>query len=447
VRKINLIIADGDPALREQLTGRLDPNEFQVTICISSDDCIDKTRESDFDVGIIDISAPGMDGVNLFKRIHEIQPNFEAVVVSDEKTTEKAVEMVKLGAYDFISKPCDISQLELLVRKACEKKRLVDENSRLRSRLRLSGGDYRIEGDSKAAVNLRKLVEKVARSTTPVLIKGEAGSGKEFTARAIHNQCFSKDAPFIKLDCSGSPSEFIENRLFGRDDGGEGWSLTDGYGLLEIADGGTLYLADIEALSPSAQGKLQQFLETGECVRAGGNGGVRVSARIIAASRYDLREAVAKKDFREDLYYQLSIIALVVPSLRERREDIPHLVNRLAKDNVNISRAKTFSPKALNAILKYDWPGNVRELRNVVERAVIVAPKQVIQASDIPIMAGKKTREHKLRRPMSLKEIEKEHLLYVLNAAGGNISRAARILGVSRPKLYRKIEQYKAGQL
>ena len=370
MRKIDLIIADGDPALREQLMGRLDPNEFQVTICISSDDCIDKTRESGFDVGIIDISAPRMDGVNLFKRIHEIQPNFEAVVVSDEKTTEKAVEMVKLGAYDYISKPCDISQLEVLLRKACEKKRLVDENIRLRSRLRLSGGDYRIEGDSKAAANLRKLVAKVARSSAPVLIKGEAGSGKEFTARAIHNQCFSKDAPFIKLDCSGSPSGFIENRLFGRDDG-ETRSLTDGYGLLEIADGGTLYLADIEALSPSAQAKLQQFLETGECMRAGGNGGISVSARIIAASRYDLREAVEKKDFREDLYYQLSIITLVVPSLRDRREDISHLVNKLAENYVNISRAKTFSPKALNAILKYDWPGNVRELRNVVERAVL----------------------------------------------------------------------------
>ncbi|MFQ5432235.1 MAG: sigma-54-dependent transcriptional regulator [Nitrospinota bacterium] len=446
MRKINLIIANDDLALQEKLMGRLDPKEFRITLCTSSDDCLDKAREYGFDVGVIDISDSRMDGVNLFKQIREIRPNFEAVVVSDKQTTEKAVEMVKLGAYDYISKPVDISELELIIHKAYEKKMLLDDNNRLRNRLRLTGGDYRIEGESKVIANLRKLVEKVAHSSTPVLIKGEAGSGKEFTARAIHYQCFSKDAPFIKLDCSGSPAEFAENRLFGRDDG-ETLSLTDGYGLLEMADGGTLYLANIEALTPSAQVKLYQFLETGEYARAGGNSSVSVRARIIASSRSDMREAVAKKDFREDLYYQLSMITIVVPPLRDRKEDILQLVNKLLVNNVNISRGKTFSPKALNAILKYNWPGNVRELRNVVERAVIISPRQVVQASDIPITVDKNPREHKPRQFMSLKKMEKEHLLYVLNAAGGNISRAARILGVSRPKLYRKIEQYKAGEI
>ena len=445
MRKINLIIADDDLSLREELMGQLDPKEFQVTICVSSDDCIDKIRESDFDVGVLDINADGMDGVNLFKQTRETQPNFEVVVVSDERTTDKAVEMVKMGAYGYISKPCNMSELELMIRKAYEKKRLVEENAKLKSRLMLNGTDYRIEGESKVAASLRKLVAKVTHSSTPVLIKGEAGSGKEFTARVIHTQCFSKEAPFIKLDCSASPTEFNEGNLFGKNNG-EASSLADGYSLLEMADGGTLYLANVEALSPSAQVKLYQFLETGEYQRAGGSGSVRVKVRIIASSRHDLREAVAKKEFREDLYYQLSIIVIDIPSLRDRKEDISHLVSRLAEDNGNIPNGKTFSPKALNAILKYDWPGNIRELRNVVERAVIIAPKQVVQASDIPITVEKKSKDHKPRQLTSLKEMEKEHLLYVLNAAGGNISRAARILGVSRPKLYRKIEQYKAGQ-
>jgi len=203
----------------------------------------------------------------------------------------------------------------------------------------------------------------------------------------------------------------------------------------------------VEALSPSAQVKLYQFLETGEFRRAGSNSGVRVNARVIASSRHDLRESVAKKEFREDLFYQLSLITIDVPSLRDRKEDIPQLVNRLMEDSENFPRGKSFSPKALNAILKYDWPGNVRELRNVVERAVILAPKQVVQASDIHVTVEKKSKDRRPRQLMSLKEMEKEHLLYVLNAADGNISRASRILGVSRPKLYRKIEQYKAGEL
>ena len=446
MKKINLIIADDDLSLREELMGQLDPKEFQVTMCISSTDCIDKIGEGEFDVGVIDISAPGIDGASLFKQVRETRPNFEVVAISDETSAAMAVEMVQLGAYGYILKPCNISELELMIRKAYEKKRLVEENAKLKSRLMLNGDDYPIEGASKVIANLRKMVEKVTHFSTPLLIKGETGSGKEFTARAIHAQCFSKVAPFIKLDCAASDPATTEKNLFGRDDGEEA-PLADGYGLLEIADGGTLYLANIEALNPSAQIKLYQFLETGEYMRRGGNSSVRVSVRIIASTRRDLRESVTKKAFREDLYYQLSIITIDVPSLRNRKEDISLLVNRLTEKNVNIKHGKTFSPKALNAILKYDWPGNVRELRNVVERAITIAPKQVVQASDIPINVDKKPKDHRPRQLTSLKEVEKEHLLYVLNAAGGNISRAARILGVSRPKLYRKIEQYKAGQI
>ena len=445
MKKINLIIADDDLALREQLMGQLDPKEFQVTTCISSGDCIDKARASEFDVGIIDISSSGIDGMNLFKQILEIQPNFEAIVISDKTAAGKAVEMIKLGAYGHISKPCDMSEFELLIRRAYEKKRLVDENGRLKGRLELNGRDYRIEGNSKVMENLRKLVEKAAHSSTPILIKGETGAGKEFTARAVHAQRFSKEAPFIKLDCSASPANLVEKNLFGRDDVDPA-PLQGGYSLLEIADGGTLYLANVEALSQSAQLKMHQFLETGEFRRVESNSSVRVSARVIASSRNDLLEMVAKKEFREEFYYQLSVVTIDVPSLRDRREDIPQLVNRLTEDSENIPRGKTFSAKALNAILKYDWPGNVRELLNVVERAVIIAPKQVVQANDIPITVEKKSRDHKPKQFMSLREIEMEHLLYVLNAAGGNISRAARILGVSRPKLYRKIEQHKTGQ-
>lgn len=444
-KKVKLIVIDDDTAFHEQLSGHLDPEEFEVRNCTSGEEAVEAAGETEIDVGIINIGAAGINGMELFKQIREIQPNFEAIILTTADAVDRAIDAIKLGVYSYITKPCKMFELELLIRKAYEKKALAMENLRLKSRLTLDKRDYTIVGESGRIENFRKLVEKVGHSTTPVLIRGEAGSGKEFTAMAMHTQSFSKEAPFITVDCGLLPHDTVENRLFGPG-GDDAASISgNGGGWLEMADGGTLFLANVGELQASTQLKLYRFLETGELQRDGSNRAIRVSVRIIASTRHNLREMVTDNKFREDLFYRLSVITIDVPSLRERKEDIPHLIDQFMEENRQLAHGKTFSKKAVNAILKYDWPGNIRELRNVVERTLLLVPKQVVQAKDIPITVEKRSKNNRLRHLMSLNEIEKEHILFVLNAAGGNISRASRILGVSRPKLYRKIEEYRTG--
>ena len=447
MKKTGLLAIGNDAELRGGLLAGFDRENYTVTCCSTGDEAVEAAKRAEHDVCIIDISAPGIVGADLFIKLREIQPTIEAVVLTDESGRTNAIDAIKLGAYDYLTKPCKPDDLELICRNASEKKRLAEENSRLRNRLKLDTRDYRIAGESDNSVNLRKLVEKASRTMVPVLIRGEAGSGKKFTARAIHTLCFSKDAPFITVDCRTENRDELENILFGRSpDTAVSWP--DGSGsLIDAAQGGMLYLDNIEELTQSTEIKLCRFLETGEYQHIGSDSVIRADVRIVAATRHDLRDWVTKKEFREDLFYQISVITINVPSLRERKEDIPLLIDQIAEEFAGGEDAKFFSKKAVTAVLKYDWPGNIRELKNVVERALLITKKHVVQIKEIPITVSKSSVTNKLRQLMSISEIEKEHILYVLNAADGNISRASRILGVSRPKLYRKIEQYKSGEI
>lgn len=441
--KINLLVVDDEGPLRDLLVERFSREEFNVTGCASGEEAMAAAAKQEFDVGIVDIRMPGMSGIDLFRAIRKTQPLFEAVALTGQATIDNAIEAMKLGFYDYIAKPTKLFELEIIVRKAYEKKMLALENARLKSRIGLHGVHYEIVGKSEKVRAIRALIGKIAKSPAPVLITGETGTGKEYAARVIHQAGMAQDAPFIPVNCGAIPHGILETQLFGHEEGAFTGAVGKKEGWLEMAAGGTIFLEEIEGLHPATQVKLNRFLESGVFQRVGGNIDVGCNARVIASTQADLRELTLKKAFREDLYYRLGVVTIHMPPLRERKEDISELINAFLKGAGNSN--KKFSVKAVNAMLKYDWPGNLRELHNVVERTALLASKNTIQAKDIPLSLDKKAKGSKLRHLMSLAEVEKEHLLYVLGACGGNISRASRILGVSRPKLYRKIGQYKTG--
>ncbi len=441
--KINLLVVDDEGPFRELLVERFSRQEFNVVGSVSGEEALTLASAREFDVGIIDIRMPGMSGIDLFRALRKKQPYFEAVALTGQATIDNAIEAMKLGFYDYIAKPTKLYELEIIVRKAYEKKMLALENTRLKSRIGLQGIHYDIVGKSAKIQEIRGIIGKIAGSNTPVLITGETGTGKEYAARVIHQMGMAKDAPFIPVNCGAIPHGMLENQLFGHEEGAFTGAVGKKEGWLEMAAGGTIFLEEIEELHPSTQVKLHRFLESGTFQRVGGNNSIGSNARVIASAQADLRELTLKKAFREDLYYRLGIVTIHMPPLRERKEDIPELITAFL--NGRGSGNKKFSVKAVNAMLKYDWPGNLRELHNVVERTALLSSKNTIQAKDVPLSLDKKSKGGKLRHLMSLSEVEKEHILYVLGACGGNISRASRILGVSRPKLYRKIGQYKTG--
>ncbi len=443
--KIRLIVVEDEDPFRELLVERFSRHEFEVNGFPTCEEALDTARKNEFDVGIVDIRMPGMNGIEFFKKMRVVQPYFEAIILTGQATIDSAIEAMKLGAYDYLAKPCKLFELEMIVRKAYEKKMLALENMRLKDRLSTHNENYTVIGESEKAQELRKVVKKVASTKTPVIIYGDPGSGKEYVARAIHQEGMSKEAPFISVNCAVLAYGILEQKLFGADEGPDVRSQGN-TGWLEMADGGTIYIEDVDELHPSTQIKLLRFIETGTFQHEGGNKDCRSSARVIVASQRDLRDMVVKKDFREDLYYRLSVVSINVPALRERKEDLPAFIDQFFNENASSWQGKKLSKKALAMLLKYEWPGNIRELYNVIERSVLLSSKKTIQAKNIPISFEKKSKTNRYRHLLPLEEIEKEHILYVLSATGGNISRTAKILGVSRPKLYRKIEQYKAAK-
>ncbi|MBI5179105.1 MAG: sigma-54-dependent Fis family transcriptional regulator [Nitrospinae bacterium] len=442
--KINLLIVDDEEPFRQLLAERFTRQEFTVTACASGEEALSAAARQEFDVGVLDIRMSGISGIDLFRKVRESHPLFEAIILTGQASLDSAIEAMKLGAYDYLAKPCKLFELELIIRKAYEKKMLALENLRLKNRLSVSGKSVKIAGKSAAANEVRAMIAKIAPSGAPVLITGETGAGKDYAAMVIHQSSQPKDAPFISVSCGAIPHGMLEAQLFGYEKDAFTGAATGREGWLEIANGGTVLLENVEELHPSSQVKLHRFLETGTFQRAGGSVDIRSNVRIIATTQSDLRELVLKKAVREDLYYRLSVVTLHMPPLRERKEDIPAIIDQFLEDSSE-HKGKKFSVKAVNAMLKYDWPGNIRELLNVVERAALLSPKSTIQAKDVPLSLEKKSKSTRLRHLMSMSEVEKEHILYVLGASGGNISRASRVLGISRPKLYRKIEQYKSG--
>jgi len=442
MKKVKLLVVDDEAIVRESLRDWLTDAGYQVFTAESGPKALDVIEEEKPGIMIADLVMPGMDGIELMKKAKALQPGLEVVIITAYASIPTAINAMKEGAYDYIEKPFCPERAELLVKKLAEHQELVEENISLRQRLE---DHYRFENIITKSPKMQRVIEiikVVARSNATVLITGESGTGKELVARAIYSQSNRHNKPFIAISCAALPESLLESELFGHEKGSFTGAYAQKKGKFEFAEGGTLFLDEIGEMSANIQVHLLRVLEEKEFTRVGGNEPIKVDVRVISATNKDLRKAIEKQEFREDLYYRLNVVNIELPPLRERKEDIPilaeHFLNKFASENRK--EVSGFSPEAMEFLLCYDWPGNIRELENAIERVVILAKDSLIAIDDLPqenLSLGYSTTSKK-----SIKEVEKEHILNVLRKTGDNYSEAARILGISRMTLYNKAKEY-----
>ncbi|MBZ4686479.1 MAG: pilR [Clostridiales bacterium] len=432
-----ILIVDDEDDFRKLLVKRLNRKNYSASGAATGQAALEILADEVFDVALIDLKMPGMDGLELLQRIKKSQPEMEVMVLTGHGTTESAVEAMKRGAYDYLTKPVDLQELQLLIEKAREKVILKRRNRGLSAALeRENIKRYQgMLGVSEAMENLRQLVGKVADSTSPVLVEGESGVGKELVSRALHFESLRADAPFIVVNCGALPEQLLESELFGHEKGAFTGAQTAKSGLVEMADGGSLFLDEVGELALGLQVKLLRFLENGEFRRVGDNRLRGVKVRVIAATNRKLAEEVEKGNFREDLFYRLNVLRIKVPPLRERKEDIPLLADFFLKKN---APQKKLTKEAIEALQNHDFPGNVRELANLIERGALLAEGDLIAPEDLFGSLEKKPQS----RPLTLAELEKEHIKKTLDSCNWNKTKTAELLDISVRNLYRKIETY-----
>lgn len=441
-----ILIVDDEEYLCELLKDELlSTNLFEVDIANDGAQAINKIQNKIYDIVLLDIKMPRISGIEVLKFIKEYSPDTEVIMITALGDIKLAVETIKLGAFDFITKPYNFDELLISIQNALEKRQLKLRNILMQKELsHFTQGDE-IIGQSKVFKDVLEIVARVAGTDTTVLIYGESGTGKEVIARLIHKNSLRKDKPFVPINCAAIPDTLLESELFGYEKGAFTDAHTSKPGLVEIANGGTLFLDEIGDLSQYVQPKLLRFIETGEFRRVGGNNILKVDVRIISATNKDLNEEVKKGNFREDLLYRLNVVTIRLPALRERREDIPLLVEYFL--NKKTRGRKKISPEAMQILVNYDWPGNIRELENVVERAAILAKDDIIRPEDLALKPELKEDYYArlVRKPvntLSLAELEKIHIENVLKANNWNKSKTAEILGISLKTLYLKLKRY-----
>ena len=448
---VSILVAEDKSAMQEMLSATLTNEGYEVDIAASGSDAISKAKTKRYDLVLTDLKLPGADGIKVLSEVKDIDPDTSVIVMTAYGTVETAVEAMKVGAFDFITKPFDTDRLSLLIKRALENRRLVAENSLLREELAQSYGLTEIIGKSRKIKEATDLVQKVAPSDTTALLLGESGTGKELFARAIHYLSPRKDGPFVAINCAAIPRELLENELFGSEKGAFTSSNARKMGKFEIAEGGTLFLDEIGDMDISLQAKLLRVLQEKKFERLGGTKTIDVNVRVIAASNMDLKEAIRKRAFREDLYYRLSVFPIQIPPLRERREDIPaladHFINRFCKELKK--KPKKLSRESLNLMDKYHWPGNVRELENTIERAIILCEGKTITPDQIAIRLPSSA-EIRLREGAGLKDVaamaqaeaEKSLIRRVLTQTNGNKKKTAEILKIDYTTLFEKLKKY-----
>jgi len=442
-RRAKVLVVDDEAIVRESLCDWLSDIGHQVLTAENGPKALKIIQKEEPSIVIADLVMPGMDGIELLKRIREISPRTEVIVVTAYGSIPTAITAMREGAYDYIEKPFCPERAELLIEKLVEHQQLLEENITLQHRLEER---YRFENIIAKSPRMQQVIEiikVVAKSNATVLITGETGTGKELVAQAIHSQGHRRGKPFVAVSCAALPESLLESELFGHEKGSFTGAYAQKKGKFEVANRGTLFLDEIGEMSANIQVHLLRVLEEKEFTRVGGNEPIKVDVRVISATNRDVKQAVARGQFREDLYYRLNVVNIELPPLRERKEDIPLLAQHFLKKFAleNNKEVTGFSPEATDFLLKYDWPGNVREMENAIERAVILAQNPIIEVTDLPqselVSAGSTPAER------NLKQVEKDHILNVLTETGGNYTEAARILGVSRMTLYNKAKAYK----
>jgi DNA-binding NtrC family response regulator len=450
--RARLLIVDDDPAMCAMLRAHLVKRRYEVTTSEVAADAFDLLRSGDFDVVVTDLQMRGMNGLELCERIAANRPDIPVIVITAFGSLERAIAAIRVGAYDFVPKPFDIEQLCIALERAVQHRSLREEVVRLRQvASRPRRGD--LLGESAAMRHVLDLVDRVGDSESSVLITGESGTGKELVARALHDTSARRDRPFVAINCAAVPETLLESELFGHARGAFTDARSARAGLFVQAGGGTLFLDEIGELPIGLQPKLLRALQERRVRPLGGDGEITVDARIIAATNRDLESAVAERAFREDLYYRINVIHIELPSLRARGGDILLLAQSFLQRCAAAAgkRIRGISPAAADRLVSYSWPGNVRELQNCIERAVALAQFDDIVVEDLPekirtyhhshvVVAGQDPTEL-----VSMEELERRYIHRVLEAAGGNKTLAARILGFDRTTLYRKLDRYGLG--
>ncbi|MFH1037041.1 MAG: sigma-54 dependent transcriptional regulator [PVC group bacterium] len=402
-------------------------------------------RNKAVDLIISDLKMPGMTGLELLKKVQAFSPATIFIIMTAYGSVDNAVEAIKKGAYDYLTKPINLDQMELLIARALKERALEAENVYLKEQLQKHYGLENMAGHSRAMERVFETIRQIGPSNATVLITGESGTGKELVARAIHHQSHRKNNPFIPIHCASLSPSLLESELFGHERGAFTGAVLQKKGKFEIADGGTVFLDEIREIPPEMQVKLLRFLEMRELESFGGTATIAVDIRLLAASNVNPEELVRERRLREDLYYRLNVVRIDLPPLRERREDIPLLVHDFISEfnQTNRQEVSSITPRALQVLQAYHWPGNVRELKNCMESMMALTKKSVLGVDDIPSPI-KSERPAKLPpgADLQIKTAEKELIRSALDRAGGNKQKAAGLLGISRRTLYRKMEEY-----
>jgi len=441
-----ILIVDDEKNIRSSLEGILKDEGYRVRGVPTGEDLLKQVAQGVPDLVILDVWLPGMDGLQALEEVKRVHPELPVIMISGHSTVETAVKATRLGAYDFIEKPLSLEKTILAVRNALEHQRLEQENLTLRQTL---DGRYDLVGESPAIHALRIQIQSAAPSHGRVLIRGESGTGKELIARAIHRQSLRAERPFVEVNCAAIPDELIESELFGHERGAFTGATTKRRGKFELADAGTIFLDEVGDMSIKTQAKVLRVLQEQTFERVGGSETLTVDVRVIAASNKNLEDEIQRGNFREDLFYRLNVIPFEVLPLRDRREDIvllaEHFLGLFSREYGK--REKKISRDALDLFLKYPWPGNVRELRNVMERMVIMVPRNSIEAGDLETSLRIRAEPEPVEEMEgTLREVreqfEKKFILRRLQETHWNITRAAERLGIERSNLHRKMKGY-----
>ncbi len=447
--KYSILVVDDDKNICKMIEINLrKTKEYEVRTALNGESCLKAIREEIPDLVLLDIQMPGIDGIETLKRIRDEDPRIPVIMMSAHGTIEKAVQSMKLGAYDFISKPFPADRLLVTVKNALMTSSLKREVDELRTELKKKYHFDNIIGQSGKMQEVFRAMEKIIDSNVTVLIQGESGTGKELIARAIHYQSKRANKPFVAVNCSALPESLLESELFGHERGAFTGATGKRIGKFEVANGGTIFLDEIGLMTQVTQAKLLRVLQEREFERVGGNELVKVDVRVISATNVDLEEAVKSGTFREDLYYRISVFPIKLPPLRERKEDIPllaaHFLDKFSKqENKNI---EGIAPDAMELLMNYSWPGNVRELENAIERAVLLASTNEITPKDLPqnvrAIGERKVYEKESTLSSWIEKLEEEALRQALLECEGNISKTAKKLGIGRATIYRKAKKY-----
>jgi two-component system response regulator HydG len=447
---VRILVVDDDQATRRMLSIGLRGDGREIAVAANMAQAVEVALQFEPQLVLTDLDMAGGNGIELCRRFGETWPDVPVIVVTAFGSMASAIEAIRVGAYDFITKPFELEALSLVVDRALQHHTLRSEVKRLRAAVGQAGWGDDILGKSPAALEMRAMLERVANTDATVLITGETGTGKEVAARALHQHGRRRAGPFVAVNCSALPEALLESELFGHVKGAFTDARSNRSGVFVEADKGTLFLDEIGEISPAVQAKLLRALEERRVRPVGGEGEVRFDARIVAATNRDLEQAVLTGDFREDLFYRLNVVHLSIPPLRSRGGDVLLLAQHFLTQfsGQSSTGVVALSESAAERLLAYPWPGNIRELRNAIERAVALAHYDHLRLEDLPERIRRFEPRHvlvagdDLEELVSLEEVEKRYILKVMQAAGGNKSLAAQTLGVSRRTLYRKLGEY-----